>query len=389
MIALDATTRWLMERLPDRVPAGADPLLLANPSWASAAAAELARRLRAELSKEPGFKNHLEEAIDELPRALLQFSPSLDRLAVLRAEIDRATTRLRNPRAPEPLPPIWLEEASRMDVVLPVAMHNSQEGAVREQALQMLTAAHDARAAADRRLHPLWLSYRLEVLSDEPRSITAKRSAHALAAVELLPPASGRYAASEDELRAVSPIKDWGTATADAWRHGENVSSGFPLRAAVMVNLGVQSTTISSWYAELVRSLGGQIAELNVSPSVMTDEIRREIEPLIEKHRANGYRTADGYEDDHAFRAAIAQVMSSGTAKRNATAKAKEWIEQVRAQRLRLIAALDAKLAALRIAPTFWFLRELREALATMPDSIPSHIGVALQTFNVKLDVAL
>ena len=342
-MALDAFIPWSRAYVPDRIPSGVDPLVLATPSWCSSIASEISRRLVDELGSMPewrherGQEHGLDEVLKRLPRELLAFNPDASAIASLCAAIDRKVAHLRavlDPPAPAPLPAVMLELAADFGITLP-ADHDAAAHAI---ASAIARSNHGDRRFA-------FLFPRFGYLGPEYSESCFLRKALIEGGLPPMRPKS-LFERADEQLRPTHP----------RFRVRDGATSPFPL-----------------WYEGFLADHGVKVAPLHLDRATEM-EIDREVE-----RRAR---------------------MPGPDARPNATqwgaAERRRALEQLagaaEAQRARVVAALDALCATLPISAALWWAAELRRHLAMDPNDRPVATGVAadgviamFRLFNLKL----
>lgn len=392
MRALDDTAAWLRGHVPDRFPADADPLVLANPSMLSAIAGELARRLTAELRLDDsgqtrdGFlgERGLEPLIARLPAALLTFNPSEAELGNLRRQIDEHVHALRNPPAPSQLPAEWIVAARELGIALPIAKSRRDEARVRAEAEEMIHTEY-ARRLTDKHLQPIARLFRRNAIegfassyAGGPRSIEAKRARHALAAIQVLPAVdpSSPFAATDQELRATA---DFVASPTPSVRCGGGLAP--KLDEQYSPTAEIVGAEPPSYYGPLVLSAGEPMPQLERFHSY-----RAQYEEIRDKWRTQPPHVPQAARDDRerAFVEAMQPVLEAQRARLSKLAA--DWRTAFEDQRRRLVAAFDATLATMPIGPAWFHTRNARDVVATNAPTDDGSIAM-MQSYGVRIEV--
>ena len=160
---------------------------------------------------------------------------------------------------------------------------------------------------------------------------------------------------TEAEIRAVSPIAEVGPTIASA-------SDGSGI---IWCRTSSQQRRSQHWYSALLRDVGEREVR-----DPRTISYAKEIAVLEAKHRGNEFGS-NREDNDRGFRRAaeaLAGGRASSSAWDEARALAASHSEQFAAQRLRVLAALDAALAAMPLDGGFWFTRKVRNNVAELSE---------------------
>ena len=370
-IALDETTAWLCERVPDRVPVDVPLLLLAHPSWLSAAAGEYGRRLRAELGRERDFREHLEGPITDLPAKLLQFNPEQRDLARIRREIDEAVELLRNPPSPMPTPAHLEEVAAWLGLELAKARTYHEDQDVRAKNEAMIDACLVSRSG-DSRMRQVMLPLRRVVLAEGPKPIAARRSTYVLAAAGIVPTPGERSPlfATEAEIRggaaAFVPMRRPSTPALGMLGHSPEAWSAVP--------------AIPKWYDDIARDLGHRSGSERIRVSYAAEYA------AIERQRDANEFGRSREDNDRGFRAAR-DALERG-AQAQAVKLAGEKVAEMDHVRVKILEAFDVTLAKMPIGIGWYFTRLVRDRVATLDNNCPDEDLEAMKAFGVKLEMA-